>query len=768
MKRLIYRIFVWACLSLVLLLSGSLCHALVLDVPEVSQEQTNWCWAGCCQATISYYRGGENVPEQCDIANYARTNNGWGEDDCCLNPGGAICNQTNWMYGTGGSFQAILQNWEVDNTARSYALSQATVTSETDAGRPFEIRWGWDAGGGHFLVGRGIDGNTVYYMDPWPGNGYSTADYNWVVSGGGHTWTHSLQLLPQMRCMDFEDGVDAAPIRSTIPGMTFTTTQGFDWIYGDKTTGKYNVYPYGSGAYVCNGNVFAWLGPNQGMGRIDFTGATARKISLWTSNAYGLWLEAFDENGSLLDSDHAPSNLWTHQLSQISVSAPSIAYVLVHDEGNYWLIDDLCVEDLLAEAGGFLPEGVEPAMEILDVINQGASATQFFNNPALGTLYIILHWFGSEMKLTIYKPDGSLLGEWQTDVPPIMVTIPNAQPGNWRFDITAVDVPEDHYPYALVIGAATAPLDMTPPVVVIGSPIDGKSYFNSSPVRFTFSAEDMESGISELNALLDGVVPVQEGQDTLLTRLGSHTLRVIAVNGVGLADTAWASFSINNFRWLKPITYHDSLNTEIIDVRENSTLPIKFTVFDSSGAFVADTTVRVVIEGTQVDFRYGRCDTCVRIDRTDPRAPKYIANLHTNFKHWDYGISLGTEYWIKTFLSEVLAHKARVVVLPPPRNNSKMANIPENFTLSQNHPNPFNPTCEIGYALPTDCHVKLSIYNVLAQRVRVLVDEYQDAGNKSVMWDGKDEQGQDVTSGIYFYRIEAGDFSQSKKMVLLR
>jgi hypothetical protein len=94
--------------------------------------------------------------------------------------------------------------------------------------------------------------------------------------------------------------------------------------------------------------------------------------------------------------------------------------------------------------------------------------------------------------------------------------------------------------------------------------------------------------------------------------------------------------------------------------------------------------------------------------------------------------------------------------------------VPEHFALNQNYPNPFNPMCEISYALPTDCHVTLTIYNVLGQRVKVLVDEYQNAGNKTVSWDSKDDQGQEVTSGIYFYRIKAGDFVQSKKMVLLR
>lgn len=101
-------------------------------------------------------------------------------------------------------------------------------------------------------------------------------------------------------------------------------------------------------------------------------------------------------------------------------------------------------------------------------------------------------------------------------------------------------------------------------------------------------------------------------------------------------------------------------------------------------------------------------------------------------------------------------------------NKSQVSEFPENVTLMQNYPNPFNPMCEIEYALSTDCQVTLSIYNILGQKVRVLVDEYQDGGFKSVKWDGKDDQGQEVASGVYFYRLQAKDFVQAKKMLLLR
>jgi len=94
--------------------------------------------------------------------------------------------------------------------------------------------------------------------------------------------------------------------------------------------------------------------------------------------------------------------------------------------------------------------------------------------------------------------------------------------------------------------------------------------------------------------------------------------------------------------------------------------------------------------------------------------------------------------------------------------------VPKDFSLSQNLPNPFNPQTEISYDLPNACHVKLSIYNLLGQRIRTLVDEFQTTGHKTVRWDGKDDQGGQLASGIYFYQIQAGDFTDAKKMMLMK
>jgi hypothetical protein len=93
---------------------------------------------------------------------------------------------------------------------------------------------------------------------------------------------------------------------------------------------------------------------------------------------------------------------------------------------------------------------------------------------------------------------------------------------------------------------------------------------------------------------------------------------------------------------------------------------------------------------------------------------------------------------------------------------------PESFSLSQNYPNPFNPETSIRYALPQDAKVRLVIYNVLGQKVNTLVDEHQPAGYRTVWWDGKDEGGSQVASGVYFYRLEADKFSEVKKMLMVK
>ncbi|MFH2037430.1 MAG: FlgD immunoglobulin-like domain containing protein [Candidatus Zixiibacteriota bacterium] len=94
--------------------------------------------------------------------------------------------------------------------------------------------------------------------------------------------------------------------------------------------------------------------------------------------------------------------------------------------------------------------------------------------------------------------------------------------------------------------------------------------------------------------------------------------------------------------------------------------------------------------------------------------------------------------------------------------------LPENFKLNQNHPNPFNPSTTIEYSLSRRTDVKLSVFNILGRKVTTLVNENQAAGPHAVSWSGTDTDGEPVASGIYFYRLEADDIIETRKMVLLK
>jgi len=96
------------------------------------------------------------------------------------------------------------------------------------------------------------------------------------------------------------------------------------------------------------------------------------------------------------------------------------------------------------------------------------------------------------------------------------------------------------------------------------------------------------------------------------------------------------------------------------------------------------------------------------------------------------------------------------------------AQTPDRFGLSQNYPNPFNPETSIRYTLPQAGHVKITIYSVTGAVVRTLVDRSQGAGMHFITWDGANDRGIPVNSGVYFYTLRSGNINQTRKMALIR
>ena len=113
--------------------------------------------------------------------------------------------------------------------------------------------------------------------------------------------------------------------------------------------------------------------------------------------------------------------------------------------------------------------------------------------------------------------------------------------------------------------------------------------------------------------------------------------------------------------------------------------------------------------------------------------------------------------------------RSGVFIIQNPLNLDRLQEeTPKTFSLYANYPNPFNPTTTISYELSVTSHIELTIYNQLGQEIRTLVSRQQQANYYQIQWDGRDNAGKQVVSGIYVYRLTGDSFSQSRKMVLLK
>ena len=154
----------------------------------------------------------------------------------------------------------------------------------------------------------------------------------------------------------------------------------------------------------------------------------------------------------------------------------------------------------------------------------------------------------------------------------------------------------------------------------------------------------------------------------------------------------------------------------------------------------------------------------------DPATTEPLGHSATN-SYTDEGVtSAGTYYYVLAAVdfsgntSEFTAKLEFVATGVEPEGTL----VPTEFGISQNYPNPFNPTTHIKYQLPEAAKVTIKVYNILGEEVRTLVDSKEAAGYKTTMWDGLDNNGTPVASGIYLYRIKAGKYTATKRMVFIK
>lgn len=172
----------------------------VLPVPIKGQQHSNWCWAACSDAILTYYH---KDTTQYDIAFFACTSQVWCEDcSLCYEPTAACCDSGNYLHDpeVDGDVAEVLSHFgSISSTWDGTYLTEEKIISEVcdDHKRPFIMSWYWTKGGAHALVGRGIDKRgRVHYMDPEPvGRGsYHISSYSYVCSSSVHKWSETLSL----------------------------------------------------------------------------------------------------------------------------------------------------------------------------------------------------------------------------------------------------------------------------------------------------------------------------------------------------------------------------------------------------------------------------------------------------------------------------------------------------------------------------------------------------------------------------------------------
>lgn len=235
------------------------------------------------------------------------------------------------------------------------------------------------------------------------------------------------------------------------------------------------------------------------------------------------------------------------------------------------------------------------------------------------------------------------------------------------------------------------------------------------------------------------------------------------VRGQIVPDTTMFSFSIAQNLETSTGDGFAHLDWEWSDVFER---PLRRNVLNRSSAFVRMASARRGIgsDPTPIGFNIYRS--------TDGSAYDLLTYTgDTTTAYVDSSVSIGTTYYytvsaVHPWGITPTSNVASVSPVVPVGNHESV--LPARYDLHANYPNPFNPATTIRYDLKAETRVTLRVFNLLGQEVRTLVDGRESAGYKVIEWDGKNNQGRAVSTGIYLYRLEAGNFVKTRKMMMLK
>ncbi len=235
---------------------------------------------------------------------------------------------------------------------------------------------------------------------------------------------------------------------------------------------------------------------------------------------------------------------------------------------------------------------------------------------------------------------------------------------------------------------------------------------------------------------------------------GDYTVTLIASNSCGSDSEVKANYIHVT---AGPYVYSSGIAVTVRKAKNYSGKAV-ITVLDQNGAKVSGATVYAHWSGLTSDLDQGTTNNKGQVTfYSDQIAVPFCGYFVENV---DNIVKSG--YWFNSGVGETKDSVYSCVL------GKEVAQIPEEFDISQNYPNPFNLTTSITFYLPAESDVDLSIYNILGEKVKTLARGKFEPGSHTVIWDARNESGSEVASGIYFYRLQAGDKTITKRMSLLK
>ena len=348
----------------------------------------------------------------------------------------------------------------------------------------------------------------------------------------------------------------------------------------------------------------------------------------------------------------------------------------------------------------------------------------------------------------VYGPNSVIFSDENN----MQTEISNLIEGVYKFRLEVDDGEYSSFDEIFVFVSETS--DFPPNVNLDISSLD-QTYFSGTPVQINASASD-----------LDGYVEIVEffGDDNLIgsdssepfgivwenISVGEHTIFVNAVDNDGLVSTS-STFSFEVIQAPECTGGPDNghYTYEFSEDLNNPTI-----TFIPSASHVGDPTCILYYSTSGIPPGY----------YVTPNEPFQINASEGEVVQFYYTYSYNG---LEANTSDN-PHSYEIGSCNNSNLNTSIELLPKNYTLNQNYPNPFNPITTLKYSLPSRVKVRLTIYDMMGEVVKTLIEEHQNPGYKLVQWDATNSRGYPVSAGVYIYNIEAGNFRQSKKMIFLK